>query len=70
MRLDTYTRINKGDLTGCFARIERDRTQDGYFVIVRASPHPQGAIQCSDWMPTLDALNTFLRDRDWLLHWN
>jgi len=69
MRFDTYTRINKGELTGHFVRIERDQANDGYFIIVSAAPDATAAILCSDWMPTLEALNTFLRDSDWQPHW-
>ena len=69
MVLNQFARIRKGPLLGSFCQITRDEEGDGFFVVVYREARVDAETLVSEWLPTLEALNYYLRERDWVPEW-
>lgn len=57
--------LRSGEYRDHFLWIEPDSDSDGFFIIVRSGACHTSTLVFSSWQPSLDALNSLLRDRDW-----
>ena len=56
-------------MRGRWCYVCRDDEQDGYFVVVYTVADLHSRTLVSEWLPTLEALNYFLRDQNWQPVW-
>lgn len=69
MQFDSWMPITQGRLIGQWCLVELAPDGDGFCVIVRRRPTPDGELSFSDWHPTYEALHSAFRDYDWEVEW-
>jgi len=70
IKLNTFGRILNGPLRDACCQLTRDDQADGFFVVVYRYPDTTSTVLLSEWLPTLEALNSFIRERDWAVAWS
>ena len=69
IQLNSFGRILRGPQREACCHLTKDDQVDGYFVVVYQYPDTASTVLLSEWLPTLEALNYFLREQDWALTW-
>ncbi|MFG1495556.1 hypothetical protein ABMA57_02905 [Saccharospirillum sp. HFRX-1] len=67
--LDRFGEIIEGNHYRGYCHISRDTEEDGFFVMVYREADPQSEVLLSEWFPSMQAVNHFVRDQSWVVYW-
>lgn len=67
--LDCFGEIVEGNYYRGHCHISEDPEEDGFFVMVYRQPNPQSEVLLSEWFPSMQAVNHFVRDQNWVIYW-
>lgn len=67
--LDRFGEIIEGNLYRGYCHISCDTEADGFFVMVYQQADPQSEVLLSEWFPSMQAVNHFVRDQNWVVYW-
>ncbi|WP_108124252.1 hypothetical protein [Saccharospirillum mangrovi] len=67
--LDCFGEIVEGNHYRGFCHISRDELEDGFFVMVYRDADPHAEVLLSEWFPSMQAVNHFVRDQSWVVYW-
>lgn len=69
VEMDCFGEIVEGNHYRCFCHISRDSVEGGFFVMVYRQADPQSEVVLSEWFPSIQAVNHFVRDQSWVVYW-
>lgn len=70
VRLNTFGEILEGNHFRGHCHISEDPDGDGFCIVVYRKPNRQSDVMLSDWVPTIEDLNTYVRDQNRRIEWS
>lgn len=67
--LDCFGEIVEGNYYRGYCHISEDPEEDGFFVMVYREANARSEVLLSEWFPSMQAVNHFVRDQSWVVYW-
>lgn len=67
--LNCFGEIVEGNYYRGFCHISEDTEEDGFFVMVYNAADAAADVLLSEWFPSMQAVNHFVRDQGWIIYW-